>query len=291
MKQNPAVKSFQIRIDGFHGHLYQPSREVYPGKALLVLGGGGMPYKFTIKEAKAFAEIGIPALAVSYFAVKDAPKTINHVPIEFVEKAAAYLHTTGYEKVIIVGISKGAEFALVAASLIPTINGVIAFAPPSRVYMGVGSGISWVNRSSWTYRGDPLPFAYCKASGLKTFINSICSRELTLRPVYEKANQEAGEDSLIHVERIKGPILLCASTKDSLWPSEEACISILQRLEAYHFPYPAKKLIYPYASHILLPFETGYEKLFRIGRQSPEECRKTIYSLKKEILDWLHEYP
>lgn len=289
MGKDGFAQSFLIRRDGFHGHLFLPHQDKYPGLALLVLGGGGMPYSFTRKEADAFSEEGISSLAVGYFGVKDAPKTIVHVPIEYVEKAAAFLHAFGYAKVIAGGISKGSELALTAASFLPDIDGVIAFAPSCRVYMGIGSGISWVDRSSWTFRGVPLSFAYHRSSGIKAVLHSLKARELTFRPVYEKADQDAEEGTIIPVERIHGPLLLIASSQDSLWSSENACRMIRQRLIARSFRYPVKTLIYPYASHILLPFESGFERFFRVARKHPEECRQTILDVRHEVFTWLSD--
>ena len=85
-----------------------------------------------------------------------------------------------------VGISKGAELALAAASHSREINGVIALSPASRVNMGIGSGISWVNSSSWTFKGKELPYAYAKVPGWRAALKSIQARELTFRFVYEE---------------------------------------------------------------------------------------------------------
>lgn len=287
MKKNTWIQEFSITNDGFYGHLYRPVKDDLPGKALLVLGGGGVPYQCTLDEAEAFAGIGITALAVGYFGVKNAPKYIVRVPIEYVEKAANRLHTTGIKSVIAVGISKGAELTLAAASLLPQINGVIAFSPPSRVYMGPGKGISWVDASSWSFHGKELPYAYAPYSGLKAVLNSIRQREVTFRQAYEWANTLSSADSLIPVEHIQGPVLVVCSASDSLWPSAEACDEIMERLEANNFAYPHKMLLYKYASHLLLPFETGYEKWFCIGRRYPDECRRTVYELQAEVLNWL----
>ena len=246
-----------------------------------------MPYRLTLDEAEAFAGIGITALAVGYFGVPDAPGTIIWVPVEYVEKAAQYLHGNGFEKVTAVGISKGAELALLSASLIPAIDGAVAFAPSSKVYMGIGPGISWVDASSWTFRGKDLPYTYAPASGWKALAHSLKAGELTFRPVYERADRAVKEDSIIAVGNIRGPVLVCGSPNDSLWPGEKACADITERLKENHFAYPFRQLIYPYASHLLLPFETGYEKLFRVGRKYPRECRETIQELQKEVLMWL----
>ncbi|WP_198015528.1 acyl-CoA thioester hydrolase/BAAT C-terminal domain-containing protein [Shuttleworthella sp. MSX8B] len=186
------------------------------------------------------------------------------------------------------GISKGAELALAAASYSEEINGVTALSPSSRVNMGIGPGISWVKASSWTFKGDELPYAYAKVPGWRAVLKSIRARELTFRFAYEEAYRNAGDESMIPIEKINGPVLVCGALEDSLWPSAQACDEIIDRLEKHPFKHPHKKLVYRYASHILLPFDTGYNKYFRVGRKYPGECRQTITDLRREIMDWLH---
>ena len=289
MKKNNWVMEFSIQKDGFHGHLFRPLKNDYHGRALLVLGGGGMPYQSTLDLAEAFTGLGITALAVGYFGVPNAPKTIVRVPIEYVENAAKKLHSMEMAAVIAVGFSKGAELALVSASLISQVNGVIALSPPSRVYMGVGKGISWVNESSWSFRGKELPYAYAPSSGMQALWYTFRKRELTFRSVYERANKTAPSDSSIPVESIQGPVFVAAAKFDSLWPAAEACYEMGKRLSDSLFPYPHKEMVYHYASHFLLPFETSYERLFRVGRKYPKECRQTVLAIRKEILEWLKQ--
>ena len=110
---------------------------------------------------------------------------------------------------------------------------------------------------------------------------------MTFRPVYERASRSAPSDTIIPVEKIQGPILLAAAEYDSLWPSAEACAEITSRLNSHGFAYPHKQLIYRYASHLLLSFETNYARYFRIGRQFPEECKATVHELRREVQEFL----
>ena len=58
------------------------------------------------------------------------PGRFSRVPLDYLEAAAKRLHDMGYEKVGLWGISKGAELALTAGSLLPNlVNAVIAVAP------------------------------------------------------------------------------------------------------------------------------------------------------------------
>ena len=58
------------------------------------------------------------------------PKQFSKVPIDSLEAAAKRLHDMGYKKVGLWGISKGAELALLAGSLLPgLVNAVIVLHP------------------------------------------------------------------------------------------------------------------------------------------------------------------
>ena len=61
------------------------------------------------------------------------------------------------------------------------------------------------------------------------------------------------------------------------------------RLDSHGFAYPHKQLIYRYASHLLLPFETTYARYFRVGRKFPEECMATVHELRREVLEFMRE--
>ena len=61
------------------------------------------------------------------------------------------------------------------------------------------------------------------------------------------------------------------------------------RLDAHGFAYPHKQLIYRYASHHLLPFETIYARYFRVGRQFPEECNASVHELRREVREFLKD--
>lgn len=257
--------------------------------ALLVLGGAGVPYKFTKDEAESFAGLGYTALAVGYYEVPDAPKTCVKVPVEYVEKAVRYLYKKGFRKIVAIGISKGAELALVSASLLPEISGVIAMAPSCRINMGIGPGISWRNCSSWTWRGKELPYAYTtRAKSGKAILASLKHRELSFPEVYEAAYRNADESSLIQCEKICGPVLLVSSEHDSIWPSRQSCENMMKRLKEHAFTYPYKHLNYRYGSHMLLPFRTKYKWLFHEGRKFPKEYDAAVESLRGEIIRWLN---
>lgn len=283
------IKPFTIAKNGFHGYLYTPGVCIRPKMVLLILGGAGVPYRLTRDEAEFFAGLGYTALAIGYYGVPDAPKTCAKVPVEYVEKAVRYLWKKDFRKIAAIGISKGAELSLVSAGLLPEISGVIAMAPSCRINMGIGPGVSWLNCSSWTWRGKELPYAYARVKSGKVIFTSLKQREFSFSEVYEAANRNAGQSSLIPCEKICGPILLVSSEHDSIWPSRQSCENVMKRLKEHDFTYSCKHLNYRYGSHMLLPFKTRYQWLFQEGRKYPKEYDAAVASLREEIIRWLDE--
>ena len=67
--------------------------------------------------ADVFQSQGLTTLALAYVMEEGLPKQFSKVPIDSLEAAAKRLHDMGYEKVGLLGISKGAELVLTAGSL------------------------------------------------------------------------------------------------------------------------------------------------------------------------------
>lgn len=68
--------------------------------------------------AAVFQAQGLTTLALAYVMEEGLPTQFYRVPIDPLERAAKRLHEMGYEKVGLWGISKGAELALTAGSLL-----------------------------------------------------------------------------------------------------------------------------------------------------------------------------
>lgn len=125
---------FRVKKDGFHGELFRPVQDEYPGKALICFGGSDGKFELARMLATVFQARGLTTLALAYVMEKGLPDCFYHVPIDLLEAAAKRLHDMGYEKVGLWGISKGAELALTAGSLLPNlVNAVVAVAPMSVV--------------------------------------------------------------------------------------------------------------------------------------------------------------
>ena len=259
---------FRIKTDGFHGELFRPERDEYPGKVLICFSGSDGRFEWSRMLAEVFQTHGLTALALAYVKEEGLPDCFYHVPIDSLEMAARRLHDMGYEKVGLWGISKGAELALTAGSLLPDlVNAVVAVAPMSTVCQGFTKkkGIKILPGSSWSFHGKELPYT---SFGLEKFPlgrvlrKSLAARELTMYDNYLPMIQKPNPDAVIRAENITGPILLISSKRDTMWPSEPAAEKVMERLRERNFSYPYQHLSYNYGSHLFVPVELSLAKFF-----------------------------
>lgn len=270
--QKEEKKRFNISEDGFYGELLIPKKDKYPEKVLMFLGGSSGDYEFIKDVAKVFCSQGLTVFPMAYVNDKGLKSDFSLIPIDMIELAAKMLHKKGYKKVGLWGISKGAELVLTAASLLPElINAVVAVAPINTVCQAFTKkkGFRYLPGSSWSYKGEPLPYTPYKNKKFpktRIIINSIKKRDLTLYDIYLPVVENPDENAVIKVEKINGPILLISSKMDNLFTSEIASKKIIDRLKEYSFPYPYEHLSYDYGSHIFIPLDFSFIHLLKGDR-------------------------
>jgi len=261
-------ETFSVKNDGFHAELFRPVQDNYPGKALVCFSGSDGRFELSRMLAQIFQAHGLTALALAYVMEDGLPDQFYHIPIDMLEAAVSRLHDMGYEKVGLWGISKGAELALAAGSLLPgLVNAVVAVAPMSLVCQGFlkKKGISIMPGSSWSFHGEEVPYA---SFGLEKFPlgqvlrKSFKAREVTMYDLYIPLVENPNPAAVIRVENITGPILLISSKMDTMWPSEPAARKIMERLREKNFPYFYQHLSYDYGSHLFVPMEVSLSKFF-----------------------------
>lgn len=227
--------------------------------------------------AGVFQSHGLTTMALAYVLEEGLPDQFLRVPIDPLEEAAKRLHDMGYEKVGLWGISKGAELALTAGSLLPgLVNAVIAVAPMNTVCQGFvkEKGIVFLPGSSWSFHGKEVPYT---AYGMEKFPlgqilrKSIQIRDITMYDLYLPLVQNPNPDAEIQAEKITGPVLLISSKMDHMWPSELAAGKIMKRLQERHFPYAYQHLSYDYGSHLFVPMELKSTKFFKGDRGKNKE--------------------
>lgn len=283
--------TFRVRTDGFHGELLCPTQDRYPGKVLICFSGSDGRFELSRMLAEVFQAHGLTALALAYVMEEGLPTQFYRVPIDPLELAAKRLHEMGYEKVGLWGISKGAELALAAGSLLPgLINAVVAVAPMNTVCQGFAKekGIQFMPGSSWTFHGEELPYSSFQQEKFplgQVLRKSLKAREITMFDLYIPLVKAPDPAAAIRVEEITGPILLISSKMDTMWPSGPAAEQIVARLREKEFAYPYQHLCYDYGSHLFIPMELRMAKFFRgdRGRYKVPSRRARMDSLVKTL--------
>ena len=266
---------------GFVGTLFEPADAESP-VAVIVLGGsqGATP----TYRAQAVAEAGYRALALAYFGEPGLPTHLDVVPLEPALRAIGWMHDellNGNGRVVLIGGSKGAELALLLASIESTVRGVVAVAPSHVVFQGIPENF-WPARSSWMHDDEPVPFVpYRYGPHFNPFaeepdFHALYRESLTQEPLVEQA--------AIAVESINGPALLFSGGQDRMWPATDMANRIIERLEAHDHPHRHKHHVYEDAGHII--HEHAGEWATRFGG-SAEANRDAGRDAWRRILDLL----
>ena len=260
---------------------------------IIIIGGseGGIP--LAKETANMMSKKGFIIMNFGYFRYnkETSKQTLNEIRIEKVFEAIEYIKKitlVDSTKIALLGISKGAELALLVASKNKSVKAVVAHVPSDVVWFGIGKRIG-LNKSSWSYNGKPLPFVpYAKPkSGWFT------KRTAEFYEAGLKKHTKNIGSAKIFVEKISGPILLTSGGKDDIWPSFYMANEIEKRLKALNFSYEVKHLNYPEAGHLifgLCPDPNDIKSMNRLaeGGGTPEgnyNARKETWNETFEFLN------
>lgn len=228
-----------IREDGLVAEFFEARGEAISPGAVIVLGGSEGGLRGSRNLARRLASEGFASIAVSYFGEEGQPTKLDQIPIESVGRAIDWLQAHDVPgPVAVVGVSKGAELALLTASREPRIRAVVAAVPSHVIWQGIDMAGGQTG-SSWSAGGAPLPYApYDLSNGFTGIFN-----------LYRDSLPGAPVDSEIPVEAITGPVMLVSGEADGLWPSTEMARRIEQRLQDKGFGHAVVHLSYPDAGH------------------------------------------
>lgn len=222
---------------------------------LVLTGSSG---RVDVERARLFAERGALALALRYFGGPGQPPGICEIPLETFTRAVDWLVGQGTRRIGVVGVSKGAEAALLLACYDPRVAAVVAISPSSVVWANVGPGLDgqvYPYRSSWTWRGQPLlfvPYLDSWRGPTKAGPVAYC----TLYAESLAAAPDAAEHAAIPIERTRAEMLLVAGGDDQMWPSSDFAARLVTRRERVGSP--IEEVCAPDAGHrILLPTEAA----------------------------------
>ena len=233
-----------------------PGRGPHPVVIVLSGSGGG----FDLDKAAVLSRHGFATLALAYFGVAPLPTWLHRIPLEYFEAALTWLSAhpeIDSARVGILGVSRGAELALLLGSTFPQIRAIVAYAPSSVAWAASGRDKSTGELiPCWTWRGKPVPFAPLPLRGFmwrSAFPVVALKRPVMFRDLFRSGlrNREAVERAAISVENIRGPILLISGGDDHLWPAAEMTEAIIARVQNNGSAHAIEHLHFAHAGHML----------------------------------------
>ena len=263
----PALPQVQTQpVPGFPGAVYSrlPGAAVRPG--LIILGGseGGA---LIARNAPVYASRGYAVLALPYSSPAQwgangpLPPELPELPIAFADLPVERLQTArdwlaaqpgvDAQRIGVLGTSKGAEFALLAAVRMPWIRSVVAVVPSDVVWEGWGEGVAPGTRSGFAWKGQALPFVPYKGFA-EEFAGFATGAEVKIRRPQDAgraAHPERVAPARIPVEDIAAPVMVIGGHDDQVWDSGGMAEAIRRARDAAGRETLA--LVYPEAGHFL----------------------------------------
>ncbi|MFG1815535.1 acyl-CoA thioester hydrolase/BAAT C-terminal domain-containing protein [Kribbella sp. NPDC049174] len=226
---------------------------------LLLHGSSGAP---DLERARILEAEGYDVLAPQWF---DA--TISEIPLESfpLDELAAR-----NDRVAVMGVSRGAEAALLLGALDDRVDAVIAVSPSAYVW-------GWIDgerqTSAWTWRDEPLPFVPFDREWQPE------DDPPSFTGWYQQSLKRYGaeaEAARIPVERIRGEVVLVAGGDDRVWPSVE----FAERIALWRGDHGTRTMVAARAGHRpLFPGEQPKTGGQRMARGGTEEADRELGAL------------
>jgi dienelactone hydrolase len=214
--------------------------------ALILLGGSEGGAMIT-RDAPVWASRGYAVLALPYYSpmgwgpngptpaeLPGLPSAFADIPVDRLQQARDWLAQqpeVDAARIGVMGTSKGAEFALLAAARMPWVRAVVAIVPTDVVWEGWGMGIAAGTRSGFSWQGKPLPFVpYLDFD--KEFAGFATGAEVRIRRPQDKgraAHPGRVPAARIPVEDIAAPVLVAGAHDDQIWDSGSMAQAIADR--------------------------------------------------------------
>lgn len=198
------------------------------GPMVFLLGGSEGGY-FSGSAAELVSQ-GFSVTALAYFDFEGGPKNLSEIDVTSISNLIERI-SSGYggpgECVGVLGVSKGAELALVIAANTDPAAAYVAISPSHVVWQA--SNLSMRRKSSWMLDGKALPFVQYPWFTLgmgRALWDVRGAGQLHKRAL---KNQRAVETASINVENIADPVLLQSGRLDELWPATAMSNAIVSR--------------------------------------------------------------
>ena len=252
------------KVEKFPGAVFA----ALPGKVkrpvIIVLGGSEGGSSAAREESPRLASRGFAVLGLPYYSpqswpsgkreIAELPEAFADIAVDRLNAAFDWLKTrddVDTSRIAIYGGSKGAEFALIAATNFSWITSVVASVPSDVVWEGWGPGTMPGQRSSFSLNGKPLAFVPYK-DFMEEFMGFQTGVDVRIRRPQDKgraANPAAAVKARIPVEKFKGPLMVIGGHDDQVWASGMMAQIIAEKRAEFGLETVA--LIYTDAGHFL----------------------------------------
>jgi len=294
-----------LEKNGFEA-VYFPGT-ISPEKAVISVGGASCDEKLSISMYGFLRKAGYNVLVLGFYIWKGLPKDLVQIPVDYVEKAVKWLkEEKNIKGIAMTGISTGAGYTLLAASLIPDIGCVIPIVPYDYVPAGtVKKGLSYkeAHKSQYTWHGEDLPYTpidFLDEKGMWWWLNTARKTpgyglRRFMRFGYDEMEKKQLPEARIKVENMHADVLFLAVKDDDAWPSDVAVPRMLKVLKEANYPYRVESHIYEKASHILANSGVEMKRISKFivnlmmtaEKKYPEECNEARQDSIKRILKFL----
>lgn len=222
-----------LLLGGSEGSIRRPASP--PTVGVLVLGGSSG--RVEVSRCGLFAAHGALGVSIRWFAGRGQPSGICEIPLETFTHVIDAMVGEGVRKISLVGFSKGAEAALLVATLDPRVDAVVAISPSAYVWANVGPGFNgevlpW--RSSWTWRGRPLPFVPYDENWPEPQRRPVAYRTLYQQSLVAFADRLPA--AAIPIEVTSAEVVLVAGEDDQMWPSADFARTLAGRRSVAGLP-------------------------------------------------------
>ncbi|MDC5697277.1 alpha/beta fold hydrolase [Intrasporangium calvum] len=199
--------------------------------ALVLAGSSG---RIDTGRVDMLAARGVTAMGLRWFGGDGLPAVPVEVPLEYFTEAIDLI-ASECDRLVLMGLSYGAEAALLTATIDQRLAGVVAIQPTDVAWEGQARNDDDPHLSKWTLQGRPVPFVpmdrtwQLPPTGKPAFVD-----------FYERSREVAGPDIVaaaeIPVTQIPGQVLLVAGGDDKVWASLPQAKRIAARREDAGLP-------------------------------------------------------
>jgi dienelactone hydrolase len=211
---------------------------------VIVVLGGAEGGSGAAQHAPRLAALGFAVLGLPYYSPAMMPggrRELPGLPADFanielrqLDAVRAWLRKrddVDAARIGLFGASKGAEFALLAASHLDWVKAVVAVAPTDVVWEGFGWNTEPGSAGSFALDGKGLAFVPYKGF-IEEMMHFESNQPVKLRRAHDQgraAHPAKVASARIPVERFRGALLLLAGEDDQLWNAAAMAHNIAER--------------------------------------------------------------